>query len=241
LMGPLVEGGSDEVMRNGEASVRLVVADAHSLFREALATALAAEAGLDVVAQAEDGLEAVREVARTEPEVAVLDANLPSYDVVRATREIRERVRRCRVLVLAGQEDETTLTDAIYAGASGYMTKGHSLNELVAAIRRIHRGQTLVPPHLLGGLLDRLIKRARTQDQAGRRLARLTGREREVLNLLAQGGDNESIAATLVISPQTARTHIQNVLVKLRVHSRLEAAALAIRDGLLLDGSEPLA
>ncbi|MGH2767307.1 MAG: response regulator, partial [Actinomycetota bacterium] len=145
--------------------MRVVLADAHSLFREALATALAAEAGLDVVAQAQDGLAAVQEVARTEPEVAVLDADLPSYDAVRAIRDIRERVRRCRVLVLAAEEDEDTLTEAIYAGASGYLTKGHRLKELVAAIRQIHRGETLVPPHLLGRLLDRLIRRARTQDQ----------------------------------------------------------------------------
>jgi DNA-binding NarL/FixJ family response regulator len=216
--------------------MRVVLADAHSLFREALATALAAEDGLDVVAQARDGLEAVQEAARTGPEVAVLDADLPSYDVVRATRDIRERVRRCRVLVLAAEEDEATLAEVIHAGASGYMTKGQRLHELVGAIRRIHQGQTLIPSHLLGRLLDRLIRRTQTQDQAGRRLARLTPREREVLELLAQGGDNHSIASALVISPQTARTHIQNVLVKLRVHSRLEAAAIAIQDGLVKQG-----
>lgn len=232
-------GSAGAIVNNGERTVRVVVADAHSLFREALAAALATEAGLEVVAQARDGLEAVQQVERTEPDVAVLDADLPTYDVVRTTRHIRERVRRCRVLVLAADEDEDTLTEAIHAGASGYLTKGHRLKELVAAIRQIDRGQTLVPPHLLGRLLDRLITRARTQDQAGRRLARLTLREREVLNLLAQGGDNQSIAAALVISPQTARTHIQNVLVKLRVHSRLEAAAIAIQNGMPADRSEP--
>jgi DNA-binding NarL/FixJ family response regulator len=225
----------------GEAPVRVLVADAHSLFREALAVALANEVGLQVVAEAQDGQEAVREAARTEPEVAVLDADLPNCDVVRATRYIRERVPGCRVLVVAGEEEEGTLVEAVYAGASGYLTKGNPLTELIAAIRQVYRGETLIPPHLLGRLLDRLMQRARTQDQVGRRLARLTLREREVLTLLAKGGDNESIAAALVISPQTARTHIQNVLVKLRVHSRLEAAALAIRDGLFVDGSEPLA
>jgi DNA-binding NarL/FixJ family response regulator len=215
-----------------DPSVRVLIADAHSLFREALVSALAGQSDLEVVGEAKDGLEAVSEASRTEPEVAVLDAELPNCDGVRATKLIRERLPECRVVVLAAEEDHETLADAIHAGANGYLTKASPLTDLIDAIRAVHRGDTLIPARMLGDLLGRLIDRRQQQSDAVRRIGRLTTREREVLYLLAQGGDNDTIAQALVISPQTARTHIQNVLVKLGVHSRLEAAALAIQNGL---------
>ena len=219
-------------MAQPDPLVRVLIADAHSLFREALVTSLAGQTDLEVVGQARDGLEAVAEAARTEPEVAVLDADLPNCDGVRATKLIRDRLPACRVVVLAAEEDHETLADAIHAGANGYLTKSSPLTDLVDAIRSVHRGDTLVPAGMLGDLLGRLIDRRQQQSEAVRRIGRLTPREQEVLSLLAQGGDNDTIAQALVISPQTARTHIQNVLVKLGVHSRLEAAALAIQNGL---------
>ncbi|MGH2677846.1 MAG: response regulator, partial [Actinomycetota bacterium] len=195
--------------------------------------ALSGEPDLLVVGEARDGLEAVAEAARTDPQVAVLDADLPNCDGVRAASLIRDKLPDCRIVILAADEDPDTLASAIEAGASGYLTKASPLTDLVDAIRSVHRGDTLVPSRMLGSLLERLIRRRQDHDEAVRRLSRLTSREREVLSLLAQGGDNDSIAQVLVISPQTARTHIQNVLVKLGVHSRLEAAALAIQNGLL--------
>jgi DNA-binding NarL/FixJ family response regulator len=236
-------GGSDErreeVPVNDGAEVRILLADSHSLFREALSTALTAEPDLLVVGEARDGLEAVSEAARTEPQVAVLDADLPNCDGVRAASLIRDKLPDCRIVILAADEDPDTLTSAIEAGASGYLTKASPLTDLVDAIRSVHRGDTLVPSRMLGSLLERLIRRRQDHDEALRRLSRLTSREREVLTLLAQGGDNDSIAQVLVISPQTARTHIQNVLVKLGVHSRLEAAALAIQNGLIGQMTDP--
>jgi DNA-binding NarL/FixJ family response regulator len=227
-------------MLNGApGDVRVLIGDSHSLFREALSTALAVEPGLIVVSEARDGIEAVAEAERTRPEVAVLDAELPNCDGVRATRLIKERVGGCRIVLLAAEEDLETLADAVHAGVSAYLTKASPLIELVEAIRAVHRGDTLVPARMLGGLLQRLLQRRRTHDEAARRLSRLTPREREVLSLLAQGGDNDSIARVLVISPQTARTHIQNVLVKLGVHSRLEAAAVAIQHGMVDEISQP--
>jgi DNA-binding NarL/FixJ family response regulator len=221
-------------MLNGSpGDVRLLLGDSNSLFREALSAALAAERGLAVVAEARDGIEAVAEAERTRPEVAVLDTELPNCDGVRATRLIRQRVVGCRVILLASEEDLEVLADAVHAGVNAYLTKVSPLRELVEAIRAVHRGDTLVPARMLGGLLERLLQQRRARDEAARRLSRLTPREREVLTLLAQGGDNDSIARVLVISPQTARTHIQNVLVKLGVHSRLEAAAVAIQNGLV--------
>jgi DNA-binding NarL/FixJ family response regulator len=216
-----------------DARVRILIGDGQSLFREAVTAVLEGEPDLEVVAEARDGLEAVAEAERTRPDVALLDAGLPNCDGIRATTLIRERVPECRVLVLTGEEDQAALAEAVEAGASGYLTKEFPLGELIEATRVIHRGETLIPGRMLGSLLVRLTRRRRDQDDALRQMAGLTRREREVLALLAGGHDNNAIAQSLVISPQTARTHIQNVLGKLGVHSRLEAAAFVNQNGLL--------
>jgi DNA-binding NarL/FixJ family response regulator len=218
-----------------EAPIRILLADGQSLFREAMRVVLESEPDLEVVAEAADGLEAVSLAEESRPNVALVDVHLPNCDGVRATFLITERVSDCRVCVLATEEDEAMLVDAVEAGATGYLTKESPLAELIEAARALHAGETLIPKRLLGPLLSRLIQRRREQDDALRRASRLTRREREVLALLAEGADNDHIAQALVISPQTARTHIQNVLTKLGVHSRLEAAAFVVQNGIMED------
>jgi DNA-binding NarL/FixJ family response regulator len=218
---------------DAEGKIRILLADGQSLFREAVKVVLENEADLEVVGEASDGLQAVAQTERTRPHLALVDANLPNGDGLRATYSITERVPECKVVVLSESEDERILVGAVEAGAAGYMTKEAPLADLIQAARSIHRGETLIPPRMLGPLLARLIRRKRDQDEAVRRLNRLTRREREVLALLADGGDNDVIAQRLVISPQTARTHIQNVLSKLGVHSRLEAAAFVVQNGVV--------
>lgn len=218
-----------------EGPVRILLAVGQSLFRDAVKVVLESEPDLQVVAVARDGLQAVAEAERTRPDVAVVDANLPNCNGIRATLLIKANVPDCKVLVLSSEEDQRALVAALEAGASGYLTKGCPLAELIEATRAIHLGDTLIPPRMLGTLLTGLIHRRREQDEALRRSSRLTRREREVLVLLAEGADNDAIARSLVISPQTARTHIQNVLGKLGVHSRLEAAAFARQNGIIED------
>jgi two-component system NarL family response regulator len=213
--------------------IRILLADQHALFREALRTGLENEQDLRVVAQARTGDEAVTEADRTVPHVAIVDAEIPATDAVTTIAELRERVPRCGILALGADDDARALVDLLDAGANGYLTKEAPLAELVDATRAIHRGDTLIPQRMLGPLLTTLLQRRREQDHAHDRLSRLTRREREVLALLAGGADNESIASVLVISPQTARTHIQNILGKLAVHSRLEAAAFVTQNGIL--------
>ena len=220
-------------MADGHGKVRILLADEQSLFREAVKVILGNEDDLVVVAEARDGLQAVAEAERTRPDVALLEATLPNCDGIRTTSLIKERVPECRVVVLSSEEDQQVLVDALEAGASGYLTKECPLAELISATRAIQRGETLIPPRMLGGLLARLISRRREQDGAVRRLSKLTRREKEVLIHLTGGADNDSIAQALVISPETARTHIQNVLTKLGVHSRLEAAAFVTQNGVL--------
>ena len=212
-------------------SIRIVLADEQSLFREAVRVVLESEPDLEIVGEARDGLQALAEAERTRPDVVLLNADLPNCDGIRATRLIKQESPESRVLVLSTDEDLAVLAEALEAGASGYLTKSCPLSELIEATRAIHQGETLVPTRMLGPLLARLIHRRRDQDEAAKRLTRLTRREREVLGLLAEGISNEGIAQALVISPETARTHIQNVLGKLGVHSRLEAAAVARQNG----------
>jgi DNA-binding NarL/FixJ family response regulator len=218
-----------------EGKLRILIADEQSLFREAVKVVLSAEGDLVVVAEAHDGLQAVAEAQRTQPDVALLDASLPNCDGIRATQLILERVPTCRVIVFSGQEDERVLLEAMEAGASGYLSKEAPLADLINAARAVHRGEALVPPRMLGALLQRIIHRRRERDEALKRMTNLTRREREVLGFLALGADNDQIAQRLVISPETARTHVQNVLGKLRVHSRLEAAAFVTQNGILDD------
>jgi len=210
-----------------DVHIRIVLADEQSLFREAVRAVLEHEPDLEIVGEARDGLQAVAEAERTIPDIVLLDADLPNCDGLRATRLIRETSPKTRVLVLSNDEDLAVLAGALEAGASGFLTKACPLSELIDATRAIHEGETLVPARMLGPLLSRLIHRRREHDEGSKRLARLTRREREVLGLLAEGISNEGIAQALVISPETARTHIQNLLGKLGVHSRLEAAAFA--------------
>lgn len=203
------------------------------MFREAVRDVLATETDILVSSDVRDGLQAVGEAERVRPDVAILDAKLPRCDGIRATALILERVPECRTLILAEEGDDSALVESFENGASGFLTKGCALSELIDAVRAVARGETVVPPRLLGRLLSELIRRRREQDEALKRASRLTRREREVLALLADGADNTAIARSLVISPQTARTHIQNVIGKLGVHSRLEAAMFVTQHGVL--------
>lgn len=215
--------------------VHVLIADELALFREAMRAIIDSEPDLRVVGEAGSAFQAVEAAARTAPDVVILDSGLDSGlhagDPIRTIGLLRERVPACRVLVLASEEQMGTLAAAVEAGASGFLTKGSALAEVLDATRAVARGETVIPPRMLGGLLSRLVTRKRDHDVAQERLARLTNREREVLSLLARGADNETIGATLVISPQTARTHVQNILNKLGVHSRLEATAFVFRNG----------
>ena len=202
------------------------------MFRDAVRLVLSNGTDLSVVAEARYGLQAVAEAERSQPDIALVEANLPNCDGIRTTAMIRERVPDCRILVLSGEEDHRILFNALEAGASGYLTKEYPLAELIEAARALHRGETLVPPRMLGPLLSTLFHRRSEQNEALRRVAKLTRREQEVLSLVAEGADNDDVAQALVISPQTVRTHIQNVLAKLGVHSRLEAAAFVLKNGI---------
>lgn len=221
--------------------IRILVAQERGLYREALRIVLEGEPDLKVVGETQSGLETVEEVARTLPDVALIGARLPKLDGIRATEMIGQRTPDCRVLVISEEDDLEILVAALEAGARGFLTWELSLHYLIGGVHSLHRGEILVPPRMLGGLLSHLLRRRNEQEASARWLSRLTRREREVLTLLADGADNERIAKAMYISPHTARTHVQNLIGKLGVHSRLEAAMLFAQSGMrseleLVDG-----
>jgi DNA-binding NarL/FixJ family response regulator len=218
-------------MTQNDVVVRILLAHGQSLFRDAIKSALESERDLSVVSLAGDGPQAVAEAQRIQPDVAILDADLPRYDGAQTTRMIKESVPGCRVLLLSDVYEPEILLRAVDAGVTGFMRKEAILKDLVKSTRLIANDETVIPRALLGPLLANLVHRRRKQDEAHARISRLTKRERQVLSQLAEGCDNDAIARNLFISPETARTHIQNVLNKLGVHSRLEAAALALQNG----------
>lgn len=209
----------------------VALADPHTLCRSALAVAMEAS-GFRVIAQVEDGEGAVA-VAAKSPDVLVVEAFMPGATGPEICAKIKERDAAIRVAVISNRAQEDVLLAAVQAGADGYLTRDMALDTLLQAVRRIGRGEAVIPPLMLGSLLRNLIKDRREADAALLRYGRLSRREREVLELLVEGADQDAMAEILVISPQTARTHIQNVIGKLEVHSRLEAVALAVEHDLI--------
>jgi DNA-binding NarL/FixJ family response regulator len=214
--------------------IQVLIAADYGVFRQAVRNVLERETDVRVVAEAGFGRDAVIGGERTRPNVALLCFST-SDDGFAVTAAMRERVPSCRVIVLTDEPDDVALRRAIEAGAAGYLTKASGMAELIEAIRSVHRGDTLVPPRMLGPLFEGLISHRRGQRDALRQLSLLSPREQEVLRLLVDGAGNDEIGRSLAISPQTARTHIQRVIRKLGVHSRLEAVMLATQSGFVAD------
>jgi DNA-binding NarL/FixJ family response regulator len=209
--------------------MRILLADDQSLLREAVRFALTLFPDLEVVGEESDGVRAVREAVRTRPDVAFVDIALPSAGGIEATRSIVDAVPGCGVIVVGPDADDRALLQVVMAGASGYVSRRAHLSDLIEAARRVHRGEAVIPRSSSRWLLRQLTRTRREASEALSALGDLTNRERQVLAFLSRGADNRRIARELLISPDTARTHIQNVLTKLGVHSRVEAAAFVGR------------
>ena len=225
-------------MSSSSGEITVLVAEGHSLFREAVRGALATQPDLTVVAEVGDGITTVSEARRRKPDLVILDAHLPKSDGLRTVTLIQRDVPGCKVIVLDSHENEQSLVRAMEASATGYLARTSPLSELIDAARSVHRGRTVVPSDMLGGLISALLQRSSAKNHALLKLLRLTKREREVLALIASGTDNDAIASTLGITPETARTHVQNILNKLGVHSRLQAATFVTMNGILDELSE---
>jgi DNA-binding NarL/FixJ family response regulator len=229
-----MEGRTVDHVRPRDRTVRricIVIHSEHALLRQAVAVAFEQEEDLLVVGKAESASQAVVEAERLGPDVAVIDVGSFHGAGLQAVSAMRRALPSCKVIVLVDDQGIPSLVRSLEAGASGYLAKTSSLQHLVRATRAVVDGRIVIPPSLLDGLIGALLQRKRDVDGAFLLIHRLTRREREVLVLLSEGANNTEIGQILAISPQTARTHVQKILAKLAVHSRLEAAALARQSG----------
>jgi DNA-binding NarL/FixJ family response regulator len=206
--------------------------DDHDLFRTGLRTLLE-EQGVDIVGEAETGTKALEQIREVAPEVVVMDLNMPGISGVEATRQIAMIAPLTRVLVLTISDQDTDVMDAILAGACGYLLKDASIEELLAGIAAASRGESLVSPVIAAKVLQRLRATNTSPREAEVIRSELTDREIQVLKLIANGKDNAMIAGELHISPKTVKNHISNILMKLQIDNRIQAAVYAVRSGIV--------
>ena len=212
--------------------VRVVIVDDHDLFRTGLRNLLE-EQGVDILGEASTGSEAVRSVRELAPDVVVMDLNMPGMTGVEATRQITGFAPLTRVLVLTISDQDSDVLDAILAGACGYMLKDSSIQDLMAGIRAAAVGESLISPTIASKVLQRVRSTSSVPEIAETIRAELSDREIEVLKLIANGKDNAQIAGELHISPKTVKNHISNILMKLQIDNRIQAAVYAVKSGIV--------
>jgi DNA-binding NarL/FixJ family response regulator len=208
--------------------LRVVLVDDHPVYREGLAKLLR-ECGVDVVAQAGNGTEAISKVEDTAPDVVVMDLNMPGVSGVEVTRKLIERTPASRVLIVSVSAQEEDVTEAILAGASGYVLKDGPVEEVVAGIQAAAAGESLISPRIA----TMLLRRMRVDEPAELEpppVTPLSERELQVLRLVAEGKGNQEIGEVLYIGQSTVRNHISSILLKLQVENRVQAAVRAVRD-----------
>ena len=215
-------------------SITVVIADDHALFRRGLTMVLESESDIDVVGEANDGHEVVTLAEKFMPDLVLMDVRMPGRGGIDAAQAIKDAVPHTKILMLTISDEEEDLYDAIKAGASGYLLKEISIEEVADSIRQVHAGQSLISPSMASKLLTEFAAMARKDEEKQQMpTPRLTDREMEVLTLVAQGLNNRDIAKELFISENTVKNHVRNILEKLHLHSRMEAVVYAVREKLL--------
>jgi two-component system NarL family response regulator len=234
-MGTNVAKDSDpQPIEKSQDAIRVLIVDDHALFRRGLQMVLEQEPDIAVVGEAGDGQEAIEKAGETMPDVVLMDVRMPKRGGIEATKAIKELMPHIKILMLTISDEEADLYDAIKAGATGYLLKEVSIEEVGNAIRSVQTGQSLISPSMASKLLSEfatMVKRADEKQSVPQ--PRLTDREMEVLKLVAKGRNNRDIAKELFISENTVKNHIRNILEKLHLHSRMEAVVYAVREKLL--------
>jgi DNA-binding NarL/FixJ family response regulator len=212
-------------------SIRVLLVDDHQLLTDALGHILEREPDIEVVGVARSVAEA-RSIGREPVDVVLMDYRLPDGTGAEATRALKARWPTSRVVMLTALVDDETILDSIQAGADGYLTKDRAVDEVVGAVRAAHAGETLLPRSVIIGIAQR-VAAARARQAERQPIEPLTPRELDVLRALVEGLSTPEICDRLHIAPNTLRTHVQNIMGKLRVHSKLEAVAFALRHRLV--------
>jgi DNA-binding NarL/FixJ family response regulator len=222
----------DEEGTKGLEELRVLVVDDHDLFRTGLRNLLE-EQGVNVVGEAENGETAIRLASDLAPDVVIMDLNMPGFGGVETTRRLSSLAPLSRVVVLTISADDDDVMNAVMAGACGYLLKDSSIQELIAGISAASEGESLISPQIAAKVLQRLRAQSKDADAAETIRAELSDRELQVLKLIANGKDNAQIARELFISPKTVKNHISNILMKLQIENRIQAAVYAVRSGIV--------
>ena len=212
--------------------IRVLLVDDHDLFRTGLRNLLE-EQGVVIVGEAGSGTDALRLVRDNAPDVVVMDLNMPGMSGVEATRHISRSAPLTRVVVLTISDQDQDVMDAILAGACGYLLKDSSIDELMRGIRSAAVGESLISPHIAGRVLQHVRATTVAPETAAMIRSELSDREIQVLKLIASGKDNAEIAGDLHISPKTVKNHVSNILMKLQIDNRIQAAVVAVRSGIV--------
>ncbi|MCW2736557.1 response regulator transcription factor [Nocardioides sp.] len=217
---------------NGTEPVRVLVVDDQELFRRGLIMLLSGDSDIEVVGEAADGVTATELAVKTAPDVILLDVRMPRRTGVEACRGIKEAVPSAKIIMLTVSDEEADLYESVKNGASGYLLKDSSIEEVAQAVRVVNEGQSLISPSMAVKLIDEFKQMSKPEREQGPAL-RLTERELEVLRLVAKGLNNREVAKELFISENTVKNHVRNILEKLQLHSRMEAVMYAMREKLL--------
>jgi two-component system NarL family response regulator len=217
----------------GREPIRVAVVDDQELFRRGLVMLVGAEPDIEVVGEASDGDDAAALAEDKAPDVILMDVRMPKMSGTEACVTIKQVAPSAKIIMLTMSDDEVDLYDAIKNGASGYLLKDASIDEVSQAIRLVADGQSLISPSMAAKLLEEFKTISRTGGKPEEMAPRLTDRELEVLNLVARGLNNREIARDLYISENTVKNHVRNILEKLQLHSRMEAVMYAVREKLL--------
>ena len=219
-------------MADSALSPRVLLVDDHEIYRAGL-RGLLVEAGIDIVGEAATGENALALVEEKHPSVVIMDLNMPGIGGIEATRQISTVAPLTRVIMLTVSSAAPDITDAVLAGACGYLLKSATTQEIVAGITAASRGDALLSPSVAAKLLERVREAPARPNIPDPASASLTDREMEVLRLLSSGMDNAEIGRTLFISPSTVKNHISSILLKLQIENRIQAAVYAVRSGLV--------
>ena len=213
--------------------IRVLLADPHALFRRGVRLVLEDEPDIEVVGESADGLDAVDRIVELVPDLVLMDVRMPGISGIEATRRVRSLVPTVKVAILTVSESDDDLFAAVRAGATGYLLKEVSIEELAEAVRAVARGHSLISPSMASRLLAEFNALSRRVEEQRGTAPRLSDRELEVLRLVARGLSNRDIAAELVIAENTVKNHVRNILEKLQLRSRMEAAMYAVREKLV--------
>jgi DNA-binding NarL/FixJ family response regulator len=222
-----------------DAPVRVLLVDDDDLMRAGLRAVLSSDATIEVVGEASNGRMALERVRASRPDLVLMDVRMPDLDGIAATREVLAASPEVKVVILTTFEQDDYIFGALNAGASGFLLKRTAPEQLLAAIHTVAAGDSLLSPSVTRIVIEHMARQPTPDIASNDRLAELTPREREVLELIARGQSNSEIAATLVIEESTVKTHVKRILMKLRLRDRIQAVIFAYESGLTQPGPKP--